>query len=52
MKVLITGVSSGIGRALAVEFSKLGYDIIGVARRQEEMLKLKEELSTFSILSL
>ena len=46
MKVLITGVSSGIGRALAVEFSKLGYDIIGVARRQEEMLKLKEELST------
>ncbi len=46
MKVLITGVSSGIGRALAIQFSNLGYDIIGVARHQEEMLKLKSELKT------
>ncbi len=46
MKALITGVSSGIGRSFAIELSKLGYDIIGVARDLEKMLKLKEELKT------
>lgn len=46
MKALITGVSSGIGRSFAVELSKLGFDIIGVARNEESMLKLKEELET------
>ena len=46
MKVLITGVSSGIGRQMAIEFSNIGYDIIGVSRNQEKMLQLKDELKT------
>ncbi len=46
MKALITGASSGIGRDMAVILSNMGYDIIAVARREDRLLKLKEELST------
>ncbi len=46
MKALITGVSSGIGHSLALELSRLGYDIIGVSRNEEKMLKIKGEIST------
>lgn len=44
MKVLITGASSGIGRDLAREFAKLKYDLVLVARNEEKLKKLKEEL--------
>ena len=30
--ILITGVSKGIGKALAIHFALQGYDIIGFAR--------------------
>ena len=46
MKALITGASSGIGRDMAKILSGMGYDIIAVARREDRLLKLKEELST------
>ena len=46
MLALITGASSGIGREFAVELSKLGYDIIAVARRTERLEKLKNQLET------
>ncbi len=46
MKALITGASSGLGYEMAKELSARGYDIIAVARREERLLKLKEELKT------
>ncbi len=46
MKALVTGASSGIGRDMARYLSKLGYDIIAVARDGEALNQLKEELST------
>lgn len=39
--VVITGASSGIGMELAKEFSKQGYPTLLLARRKEEMEKLK-----------
>ncbi len=41
---LITGASSGIGRAIAYEFSKNGIDIILCGRRNERLLELQEEI--------
>ncbi len=46
MKALITGASSGLGREMAKILSEKGYDIIAVARREDRLLKLKEELKT------
>jgi short-subunit dehydrogenase len=48
---LITGASSGIGKALARKFANSGYDIVAVAR-QEDMLKdLAAELSRYRDIS-
>ncbi len=46
MKALITGASSGLGREMAKVLSEKGYDIIAVARREDKLLTLKEELKT------
>lgn len=46
MKALITGASSGFGWDMAHVLSEMGYDIIAVARREDRLLKLKEELNT------
>lgn len=46
MKALITGASSGIGRDIARELSKKGYDLIVVARNTRKLEELKEELNT------
>ncbi|CAK8992082.1 Uncharacterized oxidoreductase C30D10.05c [Durusdinium trenchii] len=37
--LLVTGASSGIGRALAVHFSKKQFGVVAVARRAEELEK-------------
>jgi short-subunit dehydrogenase len=46
MKVLVTGASSGIGHDMAKYLSKLGYDIIAVARSIDGLEKLKNECNT------
>lgn len=43
--VLITGASSGIGKACAIEFAKLGANLLLVARRIEKIIKLSDELT-------
>src|ERR1051325_11718340 len=43
--VLITGASSGIGRALALELGRRGARMGLTARRAEELLKVADEVS-------
>jgi NADP-dependent 3-hydroxy acid dehydrogenase YdfG len=45
-KVLITGASSGFGKALAEKFASKGHDIIITGRRGERLEELAHELST------
>ncbi len=46
MKALITGASSGLGRDMARVLSEKGYDIIAVARREDKLRELADELKT------
>lgn len=45
MKALITGASSGIGRDIARELDKRGYDLVLVARDANRLQELKSSLS-------
>ncbi len=45
----ITGASSGIGRAFAVQLSKMGYHLILVSRNTHKLKKLATKLNTTSI---
>ena len=42
--VIITGASSGIGKACALEFSKQGAKVVLAARRGEELKKVESEI--------
>ncbi len=44
---LITGATSGIGRATAIEFSKNGINLILCGRRKDRLSSLKKELEHF-----
>ena len=50
--VVITGASSGIGEAAAIEFAKKGANIVLVSRREEKLLDVEKKLSKFNITSL
>ncbi|MFM1876547.1 MAG: hypothetical protein RL266_2284 [Bacteroidota bacterium] len=43
---MITGATAGIGQATAVEFAKLGYELILTGRRKERLEKLKSQLES------
>lgn len=43
--ILITGASSGIGRALAVEYARRGAHVMAAARREPQLAALCEEIS-------
>lgn len=44
MKVLITGASSGIGKSFALEFAKLGYALVLVARDRKKLERVKTQI--------
>ena len=41
--VLITGCSSGIGKALALEFLNNNFKVVATARKKEDLLDLEEK---------
>ncbi|HEY9178772.1 MAG TPA: SDR family NAD(P)-dependent oxidoreductase [Flavipsychrobacter sp.] len=43
-KILITGATSGFGKAIAVKFAENGFDVIATGRREDRLNNLKEEL--------
>lgn len=43
--IIVTGVSAGMGKAIARRFVEEGANVIGIARRQERLTQLAEELS-------
>ncbi|WP_290776383.1 SDR family oxidoreductase [Anaerofustis sp.] len=45
-KALVTGASSGIGKDIAIELSKKGYDIILVSRNTKALEKVKLKIQT------
>ncbi|NIM25061.1 MAG: SDR family NAD(P)-dependent oxidoreductase [Nitrososphaeria archaeon] len=47
--VLITGASSGIGRAAALQFAKKGANLILVARNKEKLNQTAEDLKKFNV---
>ncbi|MHA7646363.1 SDR family NAD(P)-dependent oxidoreductase [Nitrosopumilus sp. S4] len=47
--VLITGASSGIGKEAAIEFAKLGANVILVARRTDKLEDVENQLKKFHI---
>lgn len=51
MKVLVTGVSSGIGRALTIRLLADGHEVWGVARRTEMLRTLAKECATLRLLT-
>jgi NAD(P)-dependent dehydrogenase (short-subunit alcohol dehydrogenase family) len=52
--ILITGVSRGLGRALAEEFIRLGHTVIGCGRSEKEIAQLQKQFpapNDFSIVN-
>lgn len=49
MNIVITGVSSGFGYEMAKVFTTAGHTVIGIARRQERLVAIQQELgNTFT----
>ncbi|MBR2785265.1 MAG: SDR family oxidoreductase [Clostridia bacterium] len=49
MRALITGASSGIGRDIAKELARRGYDIVIVARSEDKLNELKNEITNVKV---
>jgi NADP-dependent 3-hydroxy acid dehydrogenase YdfG len=50
--IMITGATSGFGRATAIKFAKNGYDVIVTGRRKDRLKELEKELSFYKIKTL
>ncbi len=50
--VAITGASSGIGEASAIEFAKNGANVILIGRRQEKLLEVEKKISKYKVSTL
>ncbi|KAL0335307.1 UNVERIFIED_CONTAM: NADPH-dependent pterin aldehyde reductase, partial [Sesamum radiatum] len=46
--VLITGISRGLGKALALELAKRGHTVIGCSRSSDKISSLQSELASAS----
>jgi short-subunit dehydrogenase len=44
-RALVTGASSGIGRALTIELARRGVDLVLVARREDRLAEVAQEVS-------
>jgi short-subunit dehydrogenase len=44
-RALVTGASSGIGRALAIELARHGVDLVLLARREDRLAEVAQEIS-------
>ena len=49
--VIITGASSGIGKALAEKYASKGFNLVLAARRIERLEKLKDKLQKVDVLA-
>ena len=47
--IIITGASSGIGKALAIECAKIGANVALAARSADKLEALKNELEAYSV---
>jgi 3-hydroxy acid dehydrogenase/malonic semialdehyde reductase len=46
--IMVTGATSGFGRAIAIKFAKNGYDMIITGRRKERLKELEIELNEYN----
>ena len=49
MNAIITGVTKGIGKAIAFALAKSGYNIIGCARSGTELASFEAEISRYGV---
>lgn len=49
---LVTGASSGIGRALALEYARRGFDVVPLARRKDRLEEVARDVAAAGALAL
>ena len=47
--IIVTGASSGIGKAAVIRLVQSGYQVFGLSRRYDQLLALSSELSSYNL---